>query len=136
MTRLTKITISPATILEIEADELTPETQGILAHVRSLDISMPEMEDNIDLEHSYEWIQHVNLSGVYELRIHSYCKWWCARAGLVLNGLIGSDIDKLVLDVYHVCPPHPLSFKTSLHTIIFTYGDSHFSSVRLSELFL
>ncbi|PBK65550.1 hypothetical protein ARMSODRAFT_1022345 [Armillaria solidipes] len=100
MTRLTKITISPSTILEIEADELTPETRGILARVRSLDISMPEMEDDIDLERSYEWVQHVDLSGVYELRIHSYCQWWCARAGLILNGLVSSDIDKLVLDVY------------------------------------
>ncbi|KAK0439640.1 hypothetical protein EV421DRAFT_1737801 [Armillaria borealis] len=100
MTCLTKITISPSTILEIEADELTPETRGILACVRSLDFSMPEMEDDIDLERSYKWVQHVDLSRVYELHIHSYCQWWCARAGLILNGLVGCDIDKLVLDVY------------------------------------
>ncbi|KAK0436972.1 uncharacterized protein EV420DRAFT_1652251 [Desarmillaria tabescens] len=100
MSHLTKITVSPSTVLEIEAGSLTPKALGMLAHLRFLDLSMPEMDDDFELEDSYEWIQTVPFPAVCELHIHSYCQWWCTRACFIMDALASSTIDRLALDVY------------------------------------
>ncbi|KAK0243345.1 hypothetical protein EDD85DRAFT_786259 [Armillaria nabsnona] len=97
--RLTKMTVAPSTLVEVDANDLCSETSQVLARLRSLDLSMPEMEDD-GVDENYDWLQFVWFPSLSELRIHLYCEWWCSRANFLMRGLRGENVERLILDVY------------------------------------
>ncbi|KAK0433834.1 uncharacterized protein EV420DRAFT_1488929 [Desarmillaria tabescens] len=72
--------------VDVTADDISPETHVTLACLRSLDLSMPEVEDD-SVQENYEWLHSIWLPTISELRIHSYCEWWCERANFLMDGL-------------------------------------------------
>lgn len=94
------MTVAPSTLVEVDANDLCSETSQILARLRSLDLSMPEMEDD-GVDENYDWLQFVRFPSLSELRIHSYCEWWCSRANFLMKGL-GKNVERLILDVYRM----------------------------------
>ncbi len=93
------MTVTPSTIVDVTGNNISPEAHEVFSCLRSLDLSMPKVEDG-SVEENYEWLHSVCFPAMRKLCIHSYCEWWCERANFLMNSLRG-DVEHLVLDVFH-----------------------------------
>ncbi|KAK0444489.1 hypothetical protein EV421DRAFT_1735278 [Armillaria borealis] len=57
---LTDMMVTPSTIVDIAENDISPEVHEVFSCLRSLDLSMPEVEDG-SVEENYEWL-HSTLS--------------------------------------------------------------------------